>query len=211
MVSLSELEDAMSDGVIKFRCEWTHSPLEVDLAELEPLHRWRTRLREVGLIGVLPDGVGFGNISVRAADRTFLITGSGTGGLTTLDPSHYSLVTGYDFEANLLHCQGQTAASSESLSHAAIYDSRPAVGAVIHIHSQALWETYIHRLPTTEVAFEYGTPQMAMALADLSRGLDNGQAHTVVMGGHRDGLVTFGPNLEKAGEEILRLVALSQD
>jgi L-ribulose-5-phosphate 4-epimerase len=201
----------MKEGIIKFRCEWTQATLAVDSGVLEALQRWRTTLRKAGLIGVLPDGVGFGNLSVRAEDQSFLITGSGTGGLAELDSSHYSLVTEYHIQENVVHCRGQALASSESLSHAALYIARPDVGAVIHIHSEALWEMQMKLLPTTERGLAYGTPEMALALVEIGRGLDEGQTHTVVMGGHKDGLITFGHDIERAGKEVLRLAASAQD
>jgi len=205
------LRGEMNEGAIKFSCVWTQATLAVDSGVLDALQRWRTTLRKAGLIGVFPDGVSFGNLSVRAADQAFLITGSGTGALAELDSSHYSMVTGYHIQENIVRCRGQALASSESLSHAALYSARPDVGAVIHIHSEALWEKQMKLLPATEKALAYGTPEMALALAEIGRGLDQGQTHTVVMGGHKDGLITFGQDIERAGKEVLRLAASAQD
>ena len=231
----------MSEGVIKYRCDWTREPIAVDPEVLAALGLWRSKLRGMGFIGVLPEGIGFGNISVRVggpADSlvvvagatspdgpggeggkgegprpAFLITGSGTGGLESLDASHLSLVTDYRLEANFLACRGLTQASSESLSHAAIYAARPDAGAVIHIHSEALWKKWKGVLPTTEAAFAYGTPEMAVALGRLVResgpgslwDLPRRSPWAIVMGGHREGLMIFGPDLEGAGARVLKL------
>jgi ribulose-5-phosphate 4-epimerase/fuculose-1-phosphate aldolase len=198
------------------------------------LGRWRTKLRASGLIGACPDGIGFGNLSVavespgegapgrigsareterQAERRPFLITGSGTGGLAELDASHYALVTDYHIEENSVACRGLTRASSESLSHAAVYAACPDAGAVFHIHSEALWKRWRGVLPTTEAALAYGTPEIALALGRLARELGHaspgGPAHrshmTIVMGGHRDGLIQIGRSLDEAGSEFLRL------
>jgi L-ribulose-5-phosphate 4-epimerase len=99
----------MKEGVIKFRCDWRREPLSVPPDLVSSFRRWRSRLREEGLLGVLPGGVGFGNVSVRAMlldgtvtirgwpaaapPASFLITGSRTGGVTDFGPSHLSLVT----------------------------------------------------------------------------------------------------------------------
>ena len=203
----------MNEGVIKYRCEWTREPLRLDQRAFQDLTRWRTVLRRSGLLGILTDGIGFGNLSVRVPGKShtappaFLITGSQTGGLETLDPNDYALVTGFRIEENYLRCTGMTQASSESLSHAAIYQARADSGAVIHIHSRLIWESHAGILPTTAEAFEYGTPALAQALVDTVGGLAPGEAHAVVMGGHKDGLMIFAPTLDEAGGEVLRLMA----
>ena len=50
------------EGVIKFQCEWIKAEAP-DAAEIEELNFWRTLLFQSGLIGVYPDGTGFGNIN----------------------------------------------------------------------------------------------------------------------------------------------------
>ena len=205
----------------------------VDPGLLSTIQNWRSRMKNLGLLGVLPDGVGYGNISVRVGGGSvgvpcedpgvpgepgsnpgpgleqhplFCISGSGTGGLERLDDSDLSLVTELRIEENFLACRGLSQASSESLSHATIYASRPDTGGVIHIHSESLWEEHRGVLPTTDPAFGYGTPEIAFALAEVCENLAKGGPGVVVMGGHRDGLMVFGRGLEEAGMEALRLV-----
>ena len=55
----------MKEGVIRFDCRWTREAIEMDPGLLQEINRWRSRLRELDLIGVLPGGVGFGNLSAR--------------------------------------------------------------------------------------------------------------------------------------------------
>ncbi len=192
-------------GYVQFRYRWEQAPPPVD-PSLDELCRWRDRLHRLGLVGVYPDGIGFGNLSRRRTGRdSFVITGTGTGDLHTLTPEHLSEVTAYDLAANHLTCRGPLVASSESLSHAAVYRSDPTVLAVIHIHCCPLWERLYGRIPTTDPEVEAGTPAMAWAIERLFRDTDVRAAGLFVMGGHREGLIAFGCTLEEAGARILDL------
>jgi L-ribulose-5-phosphate 4-epimerase len=191
----------MAEGLIRFDCRWTREPVSIPQPLFAQLTRWRAELYRRGLVGVTADGIGFGNISARLAGG-FVITGSATGGITELDASHYALVDGAWPSGNRLSCRGLTVASSESLSHAALYDVLPGVGAVIHVHSAALWERYRDALPTTSQAAEHGTPALA---AELAAAAGASLPGVVVMGGHRDGLISFGRDLDAAGRALLAL------
>jgi L-ribulose-5-phosphate 4-epimerase len=193
----------MPEGYTKFACRWTEEPIEMAPALLLALDRWRSELRRLGLVGATPDGVGFGNISARVGGSAFVITGSATGGLERLEPCHYALVDEARPRENWLSCRGLTRASSESLTHAAVYQSLPWAGGVIHVHSPALWERFAGTLPTTPAEAEYGTPEMAEAIATAVRAARS--AGVVVMGGHRDGLLAFGGALDDAGAALLAL------
>ena len=147
----------MDEGYIKFNCEWNEESLD-EAIEVNELSRWVSFLKKENLIGVYPDGIGFGNVSIRHADG-FIITGTQTGGLTELNHDHYALVENYDIKNNSISCIGKTKASSESLTHAAVYEVAPDCQAVVHVHSKYLWDKYLHKLPTTEEV-AYGTPEM---------------------------------------------------
>ena len=124
----------MQEGYIKFNCHWTVAgPVSHD--QTRKINIWRDKLYALGLIGVYDDGIGFGNISMRYQGNTFIIIGSATGGLKQLNENHFTLVTRYDLEQNSLECKGPIIASSESLTHAAIYESAPEIHAVIHVHN----------------------------------------------------------------------------
>jgi Class II Aldolase and Adducin N-terminal domain len=193
------------EGVVKYTSLWTLGPAP-DAAQVALLETWRRRLFDEGLIGWdAHHGVGYGNISVRATSGRFVISGTQTGGLTTTGPEHYALVTDYDIEANSVACSGPVQASSESLTHAAIYELDPEIGGVVHVHSRRLWQTWRGRLPTTAAEIAYGTPAMAREIARLYR--KGGMAATgiAVMAGHDDGLVSFGITLEEAAARMLDL------
>jgi L-ribulose-5-phosphate 4-epimerase len=169
------------------------------------MNYWRDILYNKKLIGAYPDGVGFGNLSSRVSENQFFITGTTTGHLSQLTERQYTLVTQYDFSRNSLSCIGPIRASSESLSHAACYESDPTIGAVIHIHSIELWEKWLNKIPTTPCDVEYGTPEMAYAIRGLCCLARNTGERILVMGGHREGILAFGETMDAAGESILKL------
>ena len=62
------------EGYVKFTAHLTEADLPAP-AELVRLNEVRTELHELGLIGILPDGIGYGNLSVRSAgEETFWIS-----------------------------------------------------------------------------------------------------------------------------------------
>lgn len=193
----------MTEGYIKFNCNWMQKEFPFQEEIYEELETARTKLRNLGLIGMYPDGIGFGNISVKSDDnKSFIITGSATGQFDKLDQSHYALVTGYDFKKNSISCSGLTKASAESLTHAAVYGSLPEVGAVVHVHCLWLWEKLMNDYPTTFAEIEYGTPEMAYAVGKLASEINE---KIIVMGGHREGILSFGSNLTEATTEIINI------
>lgn len=97
-----------------------------------------------------------------------------------------------------------TMASSESLTHAAIYACSKETNAVIHVHHKEKWTRLLHRVATTNPAIVYGTPEMAYAIQNLILENNIGNNKLIVMGGHEEGLISFGKTLEEAASTILR-------
>lgn len=193
----------MDEGYIKFRCNWSNTGISIPYTLIHPMTDWRKKLYDLSLIGMYDNGIGFGNISIRKNNGTFFITGSATGGKSKLLADDYALVTQWKFKENLLDCIGKTKASSESLTHAAIYESFKNIGAVIHIHNEHMWNYYLQKLPATSEEIQYGTPEMALAIQNLLKENIN-RAHGIfVMGGHREGIISFGKNMDEAGNRIL--------
>jgi L-ribulose-5-phosphate 4-epimerase len=169
------------------------------------LNACRRKLLELRLIGVDSNGVGFGNLSVRdGAGGNFYITGSATGGLPELMPTDCVRVMTYDFVKNWLRYEGAAIPSSESLTHAAIYESDPTIAAVIHCHDSVLWRTRLDRVPTTSKAIAYGTPEMAYEIMRLFKVSDVRSRRIFVMAGHEGGIVAFGENFENAFDILMR-------
>jgi len=113
-------------------------------------------------------------------------------------PADYAKVVAYDFAKNWLRCEGSGVASSESLTHAAVYESDPTTRAVIHCHDINLWSALLDKAPTTPKRVEYGTAEMAYAVQRLFEVTDVKTRKIFVMAAHDGGLVTFGKNLQDA-------------
>jgi len=182
-------------GVIKFQCFHQEVPLE-DIPELSDLVVYRNLAFQKGYLGVYPNGIGFGNISIRTGHH-FLVSGTATGMIEKANTTHFSLVKNYHIENNQLWCSGPIKASSESLTHAVIYEKLPAVKAILHIHSSELWGKYYSLLPSTSAQIEYGTPQMANAVKDLLIEQDFENKGVFLMKGHQDGMLAFASSLEE--------------
>ena len=191
-------------GSVKFRCEQV--AVEISrFAGLAELNRYRRKLLSLGMIGVDASGIGFGNLSIRnGATSQFYITGSATGRIPELTPSDYAKVIAYDFARNWLQCEGSTVASSESLTHAAVYESDSTAGAVIHCHDMKLWAALLDNAPTTPKRVDYGTSQMAYAVQRLFEITDVKKRKIFVMAAHEGGLVTFGKDLPEAFGILMR-------
>jgi L-ribulose-5-phosphate 4-epimerase len=173
--------------------------------QLAELNECRRKLRELHLIGVDSNGIGFGNLSVRdGATSSFHVTGSATGGLSKLAQSDCVRVVAYDFEKNRVRYEGSAIPSSESLTHAAIYESDVTACAVIHCHDFILWTKLLGRVPTTSQAVAYGTPEMAYEIMRLFKAGDLRTQKIFVMAGHEGGIVAFGENCEDAFDILTR-------
>lgn len=194
------------EGYIKYDIEWTPGPAAF-VAAAVALDAWRRPLFDAGLIGVYEDlGIGYGNLSMRCGEPgQFLISGTQTGRLAETNESHYSLVTSVDIDANTVSCVGPVKASSEAMTHAAIYALDDAIGAIVHVHSARLWQRYLGELPTTDAAIAYGTPAMAREFARLFAETNFSQTGVAVMAGHEEGLISFGFAIEDAARRMLAL------
>lgn len=196
------------EGYIKFNCEWTRGP-PLDITTITELNRWRRPLFDAGLLGQYEgSGVSFGNISMRSGrDGQFIISGTQTGHLPELSGAHYARVTACNIKENRLACLGPVMASSESLTHAAIYVLAPSIEAIVHVHSDVLWQKLRNRIPTTNPAVEYGTTEMAEELERLYRDTDFSTSEIAVMGGHDGGLISIGHGMAEAASRFLDIAA----
>ncbi len=197
---------SIDEGYIKYESHWSEGP-PPDTAAAAELERWRRPLHDAGLIGHDAEhDVGYGNLSIRTGSGpAFIITGTQTGHLDTTGPEHYALVTRTDIDSNRVWSTGQVRASSEAMTHAAVYALSATIAAVVHVHSRALWNTYRYVLPTTEPAVAYGTPAMAAEFSRLWRTGSFREQGLAVMAGHDDGILSFGASLEEAAARILTL------
>jgi len=189
---------------IKFTCECAAAQI-ISFDELAELNAYRRKLLRLRLIGVDSNGIGFGNLSIRdGATNNFYITGSATGGITELRLADCARVLAYDFKRNWLRYEGATIPSSESLTHAAVYESDAKAGAVMHCHDSKLWTTLLNQAPSTSEAIEYGTPEMAFEVTRLFKVSDVQSRKILVMVGHKGGIVAFGKDLGESFAVLMR-------
>jgi L-ribulose-5-phosphate 4-epimerase len=198
------------DGVIKFHVEHETKVCcnESDIAELTP---WRNELRAAGLVGqdlTRYGGLGFGNLSKRMADGTFLITASQTGHLETLTPDHYARITNFNPGQNQVCSKGMNPPSSETMTHLAVYGSRPAVRFVFHVHCPEIWNAKDDLdLPVTDPAIECGTVEMFYEVRRLLKVREHYQHGLLAMGGHTDGLLAWAGTADETGFHLLSLLS----
>ena len=201
------------EGVIKFTLDFSLGDA-LPATQLTELNAWRDVLYARQLIGQDParyGGYGFGNLSMRLAPysappdrRRFVISGTQTGDLATLGPEHYAIVDACYPAENRLVAHGPVRPSSESLTHGAVYGIDPAIRFVMHVHSPVLWQAAaaLH-LPTTDPTVPYGSPEMAAEVERLFAETPVATLRVFSMGGHEDGIVSFGHTAAEAGDVLL--------
>ena len=191
----------LDEGYIKFDIQWDvgeapNHPL------MDKLKTWRDKMYNLGLIGFYEKfQVGYGNISIKT-EKGIIVSGTQTGHIPQLGNRHYTLVDEYDIDKNSLHCIGPVKASSESLTHAAIYECSKDINAIIHIHHKSFWENTLNIIPTSSNSVPYGTPEMAYEIFRLYKETDFSKSKIMAMAGHDEGIIAFGNSLEEAGEII---------
>ena len=189
---------------IKFTCEQAATEI-TRFGGLAELNGYRRKLLQLRLIGVDANGIGFGNLSIRdGATNNFYITGSATGGISELTLADCARVVAFDFEKNWLRYEGSAIPSSESLTHAAVYESDAKAGSVIHCHDSRLWPALLDQAPTSSKAVDYGTPEMAYEVTRLFKVTDVQSRKILSMAGHEGGIVAFGRDLEEAFAVLMR-------
>ena len=188
------------DGVIKYQAIHQNSspPVHINLKHLDEV---RTKLFDMGLVGAYSDGIGYGNVSIRNGTGC-IISGTSTGAVRVLGASGYCYVRSFDLNLNTVRTEGPTLASSESMTHCAIYQAHSSVQCVLHIHSLELWQKLLDKgCESTSAAIPYGTPQMALSMASLV-GAKASPSNLLVMAGHAEGIVAYGHSIISAFDEI---------
>ncbi|MBY0415614.1 MAG: class II aldolase/adducin family protein, partial [Bdellovibrionales bacterium] len=180
--------------------------------EYQELEYWRKKLYDLNLIGEYPEAqVGFGNMSAvkdysqfqPSKKPQFIITGTQTGKYSDLKGDQYTRVLDYDIDSLKIAMMGAIEASSEALTHAAIYASNSNIKAVFHIHSNEIWKKMIADCSDfTAAEIPYGTVEMALATQNC---IKNKNAGVFCMHGHEDGIVIYGTSMEEAGNLTLAL------
>lgn len=192
---------SIDEGIIKFNQQLQITEPLSD-AFIASLNETRTILFTLKLIGEYSElKIGYGNLSLRDAvttknEHAFIISGSQTGHLPILDGRHYCKVVDFDLSQNRIFSKGPIEASSESLTHGAIYECSPNIQAVIHIHCREIWQGMLaDDLPQTAADIPYGTLEMANAVKHVIADSTSG---CLAMAGHEDGVICYAENLGKA-------------
>ena len=189
---------------VKFACEQAATEI-TSFDGFAELNAYRRKLLQLRLIGVHANGIGFGNLSIRdGATNNFYITGSATGGKPELTLAACARVVAYDFKQNWLRYEGTAIPSSESLTHAAVYESDTNARSVIHCHDSKLWAALLNQAPTSSKTVDYGTPEMSYEVMRLLKVTDVQGRKILVMAGHEGGIVAFGKDLEEAFVVLMR-------
>ncbi len=200
-----------TEGVIQYQLTYRPGKLPTD-TPVAGLLNWFSICRRHRLIGRDParyDGYAYGNISIRCK-HGFIISGTQTGGLARLTPADLAWVSDFDIGQNQLTASGPARPSSEAMTHGQIYRALPTAKAVIHVHSSPLWRhAKTLEFPITPPEFGYGTPAMANAVGHLLTQRDT-NVGIFAMGGHEDGIVAYGPDMNAAGDVLLNAMARAE-
>lgn len=217
LVSLIDKKIAknQAEGYIKYKLTFIKKDKPIiDLDQIKELNSYRNEAFKHKLIGYYFDNhpetpnVGYGNISQRyTTDGQFLISGTKTGKSNEMTADEWPLVIDYNINENHVYAKGVVQPSSESMTHAAIYEVAKDVNFILHIHNLELWThaSVDHEKKgfySTPADITYGTPEMAKAIQKIY--LENKEKSyykPVVMLGHKEGLIMWGPK----GEDLVNL------
>jgi len=205
------------EGIIKFQLQFAQAP-PLSFDQLREINAWRKVLHLIQLIGQYPDryyGFGYGNISQRLGpfdapehQRRFVISGTQTGGLTDLTEEHYATVLACYPDRSLIVAEGPIQPSSESMTHGTLYALDNSLRCVVHAHSPHIWRSaQALGIPVTREGVAYGSPEMAEEVSRLFRDTLVRDYLIFAMGGHEDGVVSFGQTAEEAVTVLVRYLA----
>ena len=211
----------IDEGVIKFDATDFIQTAPLDAQLIDEIESVRQRLHQLKLIGQYQDiNIGYGNISMGLTQSNqltgplsevelgntqlpFIISGTQTGHLAHLTGEHYTCVRSMNIQRNKISTLGPIMASSESLTHGAIYQCNADIHAVIHIHSAQIWQGMLDdNLTHTSDKVPYGTVAMA---EEVKLKTGSNVSGYLAMAGHEDGVITYGRNLQEAMKICLGL------
>ncbi|MFX0136883.1 MAG: class II aldolase/adducin family protein [Candidatus Hodarchaeota archaeon] len=202
---------------LKFNLDFTETALNFNNKKIQELNFWREIFYTLKLMGKKLDGIGYGNLSqgvdylnTKSGKRQFIITGKDSSALEKLTIKNFTKVLEYDFHKNFVKAEGLVKPSSESLTHGAIYDFDNSLKSIIHVHSQHIWKSAKQlNIPITLENAKKGTTELAF---DIQRVLEYTHASDIgiiVLGGHKEGIISFGKTPKEAGGIILKYLVAS--
>lgn len=202
-----------TEGTIRFAyaLEPPAGPVADD-ALLAALSGWRAVLKRLAVLGQDParyHGLGFGNVSARDPRRPdeFVITASQTAGADELTDAELVRITHSNPTRFWVDACGHQPPSSETLTHAMVYQADSSISWVFHGHCPDIWQRATElELPVTAEDVPYGTPAMAQAVAYL---LEVHPARPAVFAtlGHEDGVFACGATADHTGAALVNALA----
>ncbi len=191
------------EGLIKFQLNHVMRSLDEINIQLESLFKIRKKLFSKKMIGVDNFGVGYGNISIRIdfSDH-FLITGTQTSSMPIITKDEMVLVRGYDPKKFTIDSCGQIKPSSESSTHATLYQMDKKIISIIHIHNFSLWKNMIEQNFHVSGDLEYGTKELSNNIREIFSIINNSPQKIFPMKGHEGGVISYGQSIEEAYEYI---------
>jgi glyoxylase-like metal-dependent hydrolase (beta-lactamase superfamily II) len=88
------------------------------------------------------------------------------------------------------------------MTHSAIYESCLGAKSVIHIHDRKIFDGMLKdHCPATPVSAEYGTPEIAFAIAQCVKQSGKPEG-TIVLAGHDEGVIAYSSSPEKTSDLI---------
>lgn len=194
----------MEEGYVKYTASHINSPAP-ETPQWDTLNETRTKCFNLGLIGVYPNGIGYGNLSVRYSGDQFIISGTATGAKQILSQDDYCLVKSIDIARNSVESAGLIQASSESMTHGTVYRARNSVNCVIHIHSRKIFDGMLRdNYQSTSKNAAYGTVEIAFEIEKLVKDFERDEGQ-IVLTGHDEGVIVYGENIERALFLIMEL------
>ncbi|MEQ8857120.1 MAG: class II aldolase/adducin family protein [Pseudomonadales bacterium] len=207
--------DQETEGTIRFAYGLEHPDGPVaDPEQFLALRGWRTVLRRLGLLGQDAGrygGLGFGNLSARDPQQPeqFVITASQTAGTPAFEDADLVRIVAGNTARFWVDALGHQPPSSETLTHAMVYQADASVGWVLHGHSPDIWQRAEElALPATAADVPYGSPAMVDAVAGLLAA-HPGRPLVFVTLGHRDGVFGCGPSAAATGGALVAALARS--
>ena len=198
----------MDEGHVKYTALHENSPIPQAALASQPLpelNEARTKCFKRDLVGVYPNGIGYGNLSIRVHDDEFLISGTATGAKPALSSKDYCLVKSFDIARNSIVSCGLIKASSESMTHGAVYHVCRDVNCVIHVHSKKIFDGMLRdNYPFTPKIAAFGTPEIALAIGKCVEKIDSDEGQ-IVLAGHDEGIIAYGASVERSLQLILEL------
>ena len=196
------------EGVIKFQADLSCKSLSLSQWDIQPLQSWRSILKRLGWLGQDKKGIGYGNISMRLSDNTYLITGTQTGNIDILTLEHYVRIQKIDIETNKVWAEGLLLPSSECMTHVAVYEVSKSTNFVFHIHDSYMWKHH-HNIAITNPLITYGTPAMFKEVKRVIHSpeyLKKKYKGIMILGGHEDGILAWGDTAGEVGNNLLNLL-----